>query len=122
MDTTLTATQINQDSDGMEQLWLRIMLSRGDNLAFGCAYRSPNSTDDNDELGLLHKTLRGTVAMGHSHLLVCGDHNYPDIDWESWTMRGENSVSSNFIEALRDCYLYQHVTEATRVRGQDQHP
>ena len=83
VDSSLSATPIYQDSDGAEQLWLRVKLARGDYLTFGCVYRSPGSTEENNEL--LNKTLRDIVAEGHTHLLVCGDYNFPDIDWGSWT-------------------------------------
>lgn len=51
-----------------------------------------------------------------------GDFNYKGILWENWSTPGmsESSEEFLFIEALRDCYLYQHVTQPTRVRhGQE---
>ncbi|RUM41878.1 MAG: hypothetical protein DSY80_08175, partial [Desulfocapsa sp.] len=39
--------------------------------------------------------------------------------WSSWTTNGDSTETEEyrFIEALRDGYLYQHVTENTRGRG-----
>ena len=50
-----------------------------------------------------------------------GDLNFPDIDWDNWTCKTNNTEDINykFIECIRDCYLYQHVMEPTRKRGKD---
>ena len=49
-----------------------------------------------------------------------GDFNFKNINWSSWTTpHSEDSVESTFIEAVRDCYLHQHVEQATRRRGND---
>ena len=35
--------------------------------------------------------------------------------------RGDTtSCDYRFLEALRDCFMYQHVTQPTRVRGEDE--
>ena len=33
------------------------------------------------------------------------------------TAESENSAECKFLECLQDCFLYQHVTKATRIRG-----
>ena len=49
-----------------------------------------------------------------------GDFNYREINWKSWTTpHGEGSKESKFMEAVRDCFLFQHVEEPTRIRGND---
>ena len=49
-----------------------------------------------------------------------GDFNYRDINWKSWTTpHGECSKEMEFMEAVRDCFLFQHVEEPTRSRGND---
>ena len=56
----------------------------------------------------------------YSHICLVGDFNYGSIDWEHWTTnKGEVSIEANFLEALRDCFLFQNVTEPTRCRGTD---
>ena len=53
-----------------------------------------------------------TEIDDHTHLLICGDFNYPDIDWSS------NSCSSHcsqlFLDTVQDKYLFQHVEAPTR--------
>ena len=53
-----------------------------------------------------------------------GDFNFPDINWDTWSTPTDdtNSIEFQFIEAVRDAYLYQHVTLPTRGRiGQVPH-
>ena len=54
-------------------------------------------------------------------MLITGDFNYPDIDWGSWIPNRDNPENEEFqfIESLRDTYLYQHVNQNTRGRGSD---
>ena len=50
-------------------------------------------------------------------LVIMGDLNHPEIDWESVTTeKSINHSSQHFIDAIRDAYLYQHVTQPTRYR------
>ena len=35
------------------------------------------------------------------------------------TTENEDGLESNFLEAVHDCYLYQHIIEPTRIRGTD---
>ena len=50
----------------------------------------------------------------NSHLLICGDFNYHDINWSSFTC---NTPSSQmFLDSVQDIYLYQHILEPTRYR------
>ena len=50
-------------------------------------------------------------------IVVMGDFNYRDIDWEHWISEAsEDHGSHRFIEAVRDSFLYQHVYFNTRFR------
>ena len=49
-------------------------------MLIGLVYRSPNSSDINNDK-LLH-LLRGfSYVHPHTHLLLMGDFNFPHIDW-----------------------------------------
>ena len=100
-----------------ESTWLRIQLEGNDELLLGCIYRSPQSVPENNRQ--LRSLIREACQNKSSHLLMVGDFNYPDIDWSSWTTTGDSTETDEyrFIEALRDGYLYQHVTQDTRGRG-----
>ena len=59
---------------------------------------------------------------GYSHILIMEDFKYKRIIWKNWSMPGlsESSEEFLFVEALRDCYFYQHITKLTRIRhGQE---
>lgn len=56
------------------------------------------------------------AAESCSHLLICGDFNYANINWSSDTAYTTNSHCQQFIDKLDDLFLYQHVTEPTRYR------
>ena len=56
-------------------------------------------------------------AKGHSHQLICGDFNRSEIDWGTWTPHSD--AARTLVETLQDSYLFQHVTEPTRLRGTD---
>jgi hypothetical protein len=47
--------------------------------------------------------------------MVMGDFNFPKIDWKNWSTKGDK-ISENFVESIRDSYLFQHVMENTRMR------
>ena len=50
-----------------------------------------------------------------------GDFNYKHINWETWsTSKSNDSVEEKFLEALKDSFLFQHVTQPTRHRGSDE--
>ena len=47
--------------------------------------------------------------------MVMGDFNFPKIDWKNWLTKGDKN-SENFVESIRDSYMFQHVMENTRMR------
>ena len=101
--------------DFNESVWCQISLKNNDKLEVGCVYRSPNSTPRNDQD--LFSSLEITKTSNYSHLLITGDFNCKEIDWKQQTTNvNENHVASLLLECIRDCYLYQHITEPTRFR------
>jgi hypothetical protein len=86
-------------------LWVGVRNSLGE-IIIGVCYKSPNAVDfevENLHRCIKHYSQRTTVIMG--------DFNYGDIDWESMATTGEGS---KFIDLIQDCFLEQHVKEATR--------
>jgi hypothetical protein len=95
-----------------EQIWCKIKTINGKNILFGNVYHSPNSTRVN------HSKLREMILdcskQGVEDIVIVGDFNMPDIDWESWNGRSEADVL--FIETLQDHFMHQHVDEPTIFR------
>ena len=116
-----SALQIKISDSFEEACMVEVRLRNGDTLLFGCIYRSPTQSeksDDNNEH--LNKLLQALCTKKYSHICLVGDFNYRNINWKTWTTpNGENSKESKFVEVLRDCFLFQHVEEPTRARGND---
>ena len=78
--------QVSELSFGLyahvENVWLQLSLKGNDRLLIGCLYRSPSrhQQESSDELCQL---LHAACASKPTHLLVCGDFNLPNIDWEN---------------------------------------
>ena len=54
----------------------------------------------------------------YTHLLILGDFNINETDWNSGTTAvGETHTANMFLECVRDFYLYQHVREVSRHRS-----
>ena len=107
-------------SHGFEEVCLvEIRLRKGDILLFGCCYRSPTATDQSANNNReLNRLLKSISLKKYSYTCIVGDFNYKAINWISWTTKhGDDSHEANFIEAVRDSFLYQHVEKPTRRRG-----
>ena len=111
------ATEVSfQDFPFKEQLWLQMSLSGPDRLLIGCIYRSP-SGDSEAGTEMLIDLMRHACNSGHSHVLITGDFNMPQIDWTlELSSAPVGHVTHKFLEACRDCFLIQHVHKPTRYR------
>ena len=100
-----------------ESVWVEIKLKGKDKLLLGCVYRSPNSPSENNSK--LISGIESVCALkDYSHVLLCGDFNLPDINWnQETTSASENHVSFKFLESVKNCYFTQHVIEPTHFRG-----
>ena len=65
--------------------------------------------------------LAEAAGRDHSHMIVCGDFNYPEIDWENEHVEESSPVIHQFIETVQRSFLHQHIREPTRYR-QNQEP
>jgi hypothetical protein len=100
-----------------ESVWVTVKLGMSETLLVGCVYRSPGNSSDENNLGLIG-LLHRACETKHTHLVIMGDFNLRNIDWQSWTSSDADShFSHSFIEGLRYNYLHQHVLEPTRFRA-----
>ena len=83
-------------------------------LHFGTAYRSPNSTDDNNQ-AVLNFISKLSACPGYKLLL--GDFNCPNINWDTWC--ASSPFELKFVDTLRKNFLIQYVDKPTRARGVD---
>ena len=96
-----------------ESVWVSIQLSEKDTFLIGGVYRSPQSSTENNDL--LLDLLQKAKGANFSNILILGDFNLPDINWELWTTsRSENHLSNKFLECLRDNFWEQTIFSPTR--------
>ena len=99
-----------------EQSWLRMKLKNSDNLLIGCIYRSPSGnlvSSAEDLCNLLHHI----CLTNPSHLLIGGNFNMPSINWNlGFASAPVGHYLHTFIDAINDCYLFQHVKQPARYR------
>ena len=108
---------LNQlSADIKECKWLELKLS-GNKLIFCTIYRKGKSGPINNKL--LNECISKACNI-YDKILICGDLNFPEINWESFEIDGgPYSAPAQFLNCLNNNYLTQHVSEFTRVRGKD---
>ena len=93
-----------------------VNINKSDKLLATSIYRSPSSSKE--DCINLNNLFNEISNKQYSHILIMGDFNYPDINWKNCTTEtGIGDTQYEFIETVRDCYLYQHILEPTRGRG-----
>jgi len=66
---------------------------------------------------MLAELLKEVCSTEPTHLLVAGDFNTPHIDWEiNFSAARDNHFSQILLQAIADCFLFQHVRQPTRFR------
>ena len=101
-------------NDFKESLWCSVPVDKNNFILVGVIYRSPSSSTDNDTrlMDLITEAIRNCKP----HLLIMGDFNFPDINWEEWSSGGKDTSSNTFLSTLYDNFLFQHIEFPTRYR------
>ena len=98
-------------------VWCWVTPCKGTKILVGSIYRSTSSTRENDNQ-LLEMIEKANEIAGENRLLIMGDFNVPKVDWENTeVLPGAKPIEREFFETITDNFLYQHVTEYTRIRG-----
>lgn len=101
-----------------ENLLCEIQVGNNEKILVGSLYRSPNGSEEN--FTQLCELFTESVKKRFSEVILFGDLNFPNITWDTCSTNGTiDSKEFRFIETIRDCYLYQHITAPTRGRGSD---
>ena len=77
---------------------------------------SPSSSPDNDSY--LMDLITEATHNCKPHLLILGDFNFPDINWEDWSSTGDGNI---LLSTLYVNFLFQHIEFPTRFR-ENQNP
>jgi hypothetical protein len=105
----------------VEYVQLGIHFENGKKSLISCLYRSPSATTTTCKEELNEIILTNKVNKKYDYLLYVGDFNFKEIDWENNnTNVGPEHLASKFLESVRDTYVYQHVKQETRYRGDNQ--
>ena len=118
--SNIDAQQVQLNEEFSDSVWVEIKLVGNDKLLVGCIYRSPNSSNVNNKA--LRQVLVKATEMKYSHVLLTGDFNFPSINWLTWSVNSTNEEdeAAMFVEAARDGFLYQHIDQPTRIRGENE--
>ena len=104
----------------VDHLWLEVKLKNHDRLLCGCIYRSPSKdisiTKESTEK--VCKIISEALLRNDSRVLICGDFNYPEIDWDNDYVNKE--AIQPFIATLQEHHLYQHVCKPTRYHDDEE--
>ena len=104
--------QVVNDLHFNEAVWLKFKAC-SQSVLVGCIYRSPNSSNEQSTNDLVN-LLRQVDQLGFDKVVITGDFNYPNMDWNC--EQNNNGPEKVFIECLNDLFLTQHISAPTRVR------
>ena len=111
----LNATPIYfKNSSFNESVWVSINLQTNESILIGCIYRSPNSNDLNNSQ--LLELINEVSNSKFSKIIIMGDFNFPNIDWKSEKCENMNGAAFEFLENIKDNFLFQHISMPTRGR------
>ena len=117
---SLHAIEIEVTAEGAyDHVWIEIPSKHGESILCGCVYRTQSG--DTDMNGCMQSTnaireLMTKACQYNKNVVIAGDFNYKNIDWENQLAINGHRHLADFIESLQDCFMFQHVTEPTRYR------
>ena len=101
-----------------DQMWVEVALRNKDSLLCDCLYRSPTKDEERtvQNTSGICRSISEAVERNNTHLLICGDFNYPEIEWTYEHVNTASNVISPFVDTIQDCHLHQHVLKPARYR------
>ena len=96
-----------------EYVWI-VLKYNSKSMLLGCIYRS-GSNDKKQSTSEIMNMLKSVDQSKYDKIIVTGDFNYPDIDWNDLSQNA--NIDLDFTSCLQDLYIQQLVTEPTRHRG-----
>ena len=114
--TSLKANLVDLQHEYKDQIWCSIKLQGKDTLLISCVYRHHDARGE-DHMIFMDMLDKG-IQTNHTHLLITGDFNLPNIVWPTCIPKKGNLTETEqaFIDLIRDKYLYQHIDKPTRYR------
>ena len=104
-------TVVSPPNPTEDSVWISIRTSNNISRLYGCIYRSPNSTNENNEKLIANIEW---AEENYVELVLLGDFNMPSIDWSA--RYSSDDLCEKFIDAVDDAGLEQLIEECTRYR------
>ena len=117
VSSDLDSIFLKSSSLGPEFVFIKVELDKGHYITIGNIYRSPSSTQANDIQ--LCNELECLVTEVKKNIIIVGDFNFPEIDWDLHHSANKSFGSTTFLNTLHKLLLHQHVNFPTRARGSD---
>lgn len=109
-DETLS-TRRNCDANS-EFLWVNILYGKNKSFTFGVINRPPNSSIE--PLVDLSASLDHAEFNDSAEIVLVGDFNLPDIDWNTISVPRESDLNCKLMDILLEHFMSQLVLEPTR--------
>ena len=105
----LEANPTEMKTNYEDAIILEIRLTGHDKLMVGCIYRSPNSSEAKNSA--LLDLLKELEQANHTHKLIVGDFNFPQIDWRLLQIDRirDADVAEKFLDTVMENYWHQHI-------------
>ena len=113
VNNLLQSKQLYFESEALEYLVIEVVFNHI-RLAVTTVYRSPSSTDENNDA--LNNLIFEICNQHVGNNLIIGDFNY-HIDWTVHRLNTKDSSDQKFYETVQKNFLTQHVHNPTRCRG-----
>ena len=92
-----------------DSVWCQVFINQNISILVAVVYRAPSNNPVNDKM--LLSLLSQVSSVNCTYKLIAGDFNLPDIDWDNLSY---GSHADNFMDAIFDLNLSQHVMQPTR--------
>ena len=105
-----------------DHAWIEIPTGKGESILCSCIYRTQSNDFDLNRCAQSTKAITDLIRIAYqrnTNLLIAGDFDYKNIGWDNKYDASGQKHLLDFIEALQDCYLFQHITEPTRYRDNE---
>ena len=115
---TLESSEICMPTMHNDHIWVEIKLATNTNILCGCVYRSPsnNIAENIESTTVIEQLLIKASKVANPRPLIAGDLNLKGIDWENYCTDTTQHHITSFLNTIQECFLYQHVTQATQYR------
>ena len=114
---SLSISPVKLNSTFKEYLAIEVSLTRSDKLLLVLIYRNRQGLSDRESTDNLCKLLHELESKNASHMIIAGDFNMKEIDWNNnISHESPNHFCQLFLSCTQECFLHQHVSKPTRFR------